>query len=375
MRIKTAIIALLLVSSACASPATTTAPEAATGTSSPIPSSPSPEANTATATTEPTSSPTPTPTNIPAPILSVPVWKTTLPLPKGFEYEYAPESLAWSPDSKTFASGSLSGVVAIWDRNAEKMIHSMWVRRELVYSLAYSPDGQRLASGDGEGVIQVWTSEGTLLKTMEGHTNSVIGMAWSPDSERLYTYSYDNTFRVWDMTTYKELLSITGEFTPKGGSNFMDMTLSPDGNTIAMALFNQAVEIRDPATGDIRQTLTGFSGRVQKVSFSPDGGHLFVRTYDGQMSLLDTRNWQIQWNAVGLAGPVYSVAWSPDGNFLATGTLSEQAVIWNAFDGSLAHKLQRSGVEAISWSPDGDLLAFATADGIDLWSIEIQPQK
>ena len=293
MRSQLSFFILVLVSLACRAPA----PPTAEAEPSAIPQKP-----TATFPFLPISTPVSTatkeitlPTNTPAPALLTPVHLALLPLPKGSEYEYSPYSVAWSPDGEHLATGGLVGPVAIWNVPAQKIEHSMWVRRDTVKSVAYSHDGQRLASGDGAGVIQIWDTNGTLLHTFEGHTNQVTGLSWSPDDARLISLSSDNTLHLWGTQEYNDLHFITEEFGSLGGANLMDMSLSPDGNVLATAMFDKTVDLRDPASLEIVQTLSTFSDRVGSVLFSPNGSCLFVYVLNGQMIMLDTATWEPVW--------------------------------------------------------------------------------
>src|SRR5438093_13584353 len=59
-------------------------------------------------------------------------------------------SLAYCPDSKTLASGSVDKTIRLWDVKTGKIQATLKGDTDPVYSLAYSPDGKTLASGRGE---------------------------------------------------------------------------------------------------------------------------------------------------------------------------------------------------------------------------------
>jgi WD40 repeat protein len=68
-----------------------------------------------------------------------------------------------------------------------------------VQSVVFSPDGKTLASGDLEGKIKLWdVANGKQLAAFKGHDGIVSALAFSPDS-RMLVSSGDKTIKLWDM--------------------------------------------------------------------------------------------------------------------------------------------------------------------------------
>ena len=73
--------------------------------------------------------------------------------------------------------------------------HSNWVN-----SVAWSGDSQTLASGSDDKTVKLWNVQtGECVRTLEGHSSLVISVAWSGDSQTLASGSFDNTVKLWNM--------------------------------------------------------------------------------------------------------------------------------------------------------------------------------
>ena len=111
----------------------------------------------------------------------------------------AVSSLAFNPAGNLLATGHYDGAIRIWDIGSGQAVVTMQTEG-VVQSLAFSPDGSLLASGSSyqDSAVRLWKSaDGTLLRTLEGHTAGVEYLLFSPAGGYLVSASYDGSLRLW----------------------------------------------------------------------------------------------------------------------------------------------------------------------------------
>ena len=69
---------------------------------------------------------------------------------------------------------------------------------EVAYAVAFSPDGKTLASGSLDNTIKLWdVTTGRNTATLNGHSGGVTSIAFSPDGNTLASGSMDTTMKLW----------------------------------------------------------------------------------------------------------------------------------------------------------------------------------
>ncbi len=119
------------------------------------------------------------------------------------------ESITFSPDDTLLASGA-GNEIRLWRTTDGSLIYSVNVPEMNITgvyaitdagtslnSIAFSPDGTILAYGRLGIIYLLRTSDGTLMQTLEGHTDSITSLKFSRDGLILASGSADGTIRLW----------------------------------------------------------------------------------------------------------------------------------------------------------------------------------
>ncbi len=80
-----------------------------------------------------------------------------------------------------------------WDQVWSVKAYRDWVR-----TISWSPDGRFLASGSDDGTVKILSADtGATLRTLRGHTSTVLSVLFIQDGTKVLSGSSDKTVRVW----------------------------------------------------------------------------------------------------------------------------------------------------------------------------------
>ena len=162
--------------------------------------------------------------------------------------------IAFSPDSRTIASGGSDRSVRLWDVTSGQSLQEFSAHPTAVKGVAFRSDGRSIVAACDNGTVKVWDREsGRETFSFHGELLAYPLNAWfSPDARRLAWSCLDGFIKVWDTTT--------GQLEINQQSNTHQcraVDFSPDGKRIAMAGFDGTIRVLDGATG--REMLTIFA--------------------------------------------------------------------------------------------------------------------
>ena len=293
---------------------------------------------------------------------------TTWGLPEGAKARLGKgviNDITCTPDGALLAVASQTGIW-IYDVQTGKELALLTGHTGRINSIAFSPDGRTLASGSSDNTVCLWNaSTRTETGRLEGHTAAVNSVSFSPDGHSLLSKGDDKTLRLWDVGTQMQIYTLEGHT-----GSIESVSFSPDGQTLASGGIDDIVRLWDVGTRTEIGRLEGHTGYVSSVAFGTDGKTLASGSHDRTVRLWDVATQTEIGVLKGHTGWVNSVSFSPDGQTLASGGnkygdghyfSSGDVRLWDVTTqtGIVIYKYFLSGnVTGVSFSPDGQRIAY-----------------
>jgi DNA-binding SARP family transcriptional activator/WD40 repeat protein len=296
--------------------------------------------------------------------------------------------LALSPDGSRFAVPLGASSVGLFSTRTLTRLTSFTIKPSgnALTALAWSPSGEELAVAGRDGLVQLWSTSGEPrlvrrllgLRSMFGQPEAAQSVAFSPGGGLVAASDDDKTgtavgqatgedfasVAVWQATTGRLLTSPTdlngslGNGAKPVGDDLL--AFSPNGQLLALSLFDRSILILDPTTGHIGQVLISPAGTTS-LAFAPNGT-LANGTPAGTVELWNPiSGTEIDSPVLVGAAPVDSIAFDRSGQRFATAVQGEGAVkLWLAAGlGQLGpgFTTEQGATSSVAFESGGRLLA------------------
>ncbi len=210
-----------------------------------------------------------------------------------------------------------------------------------VTALDFRRDGLSIAVGSGPpsrfGDIKVFAVDsGQMVRDFgEVHSDTVLGLRFSPDGRSLASSSADKTIRLLNLTDGSVIRSLEGHT-----HHVLSLAWQDDLQTIASASADQNVKVWNVETGQQRRTIGGFSKEITAIAFLQQSAQVITACADGQLRLHDTTNGKAirTFNASG--DFLFALAVSDDGKTLVAGGQNGILRAWTVADGKQIYEVK-----------------------------------
>lgn len=167
------------------------------------------------------------------------------------------ESIAYSPDGKYVLSGSMGGLIDLWDISLGRSIRTVKVGAGRAVS--FSSDGKYALSGGSDNSVILWNTKNlTQVKKFVGHTGyGIWSVAFSPDGKYALSAGNDGQVKIWDLAAGTELRPLAGHIGGGAGGYGASAKFFPNGKYVISA-GDASTRIWDVSTGEEVASMIAF---------------------------------------------------------------------------------------------------------------------
>ncbi len=280
------------------------------------------------------------------------------------DYSDNVNSLAYSKDGNLITSASSDGTLKIINLK-NKSIKTIVKEntKDPIYSVSINPQDNSIALADKNGVVKISSVDGKLIKIFKAHNAPINAISFNSTGKLFITASRDHSAKLWNREG-KLINILNGHHKSVSSAVF-----APNNQEIATVSGDGTLK-RWNLSGQLKSSLS-LNVPIYDISYSPDGNWLAVALKDGSYILLNLKNNQLIKKYRAHTNVINSIKYSPDGKFLVTASKDGTVKLWTNQGKLLENiKAHQESVNDARFSPDNRYLATASNDpGVKIWSL------
>ncbi|KAF7820574.1 angio-associated migratory cell protein [Senna tora] len=270
-------------------------------------------------------------------------------------------SLAFSYDGQLLASGSLDGIVQVWDASG---IHKGTLEGPGggIEWLRWHPRGHLLLAGAEDSTVWMWNADrGAFLNTFAGHGGSVTCGDFTPDGKIICTGSEDATLRIWNPKSGENLNVVRGH--PYHTEGLTCMSISSSSTLALTGSKDGSVHVVNITTGKVISSLASHSDSIECVGFAPSDSWAAIGGLDQRLVVWDIEH-SLSRSTCDHEDGVTCLAWV-GAVHVATGCVDGIVRLWDSRSGECVRTFMghSDAIQSISVSANRDYIVSVSLDG------------
>ena len=269
-----------------------------------------------------------------------------------------------SHDGKTAVSASADGTVQMWDTGTGTLLKTLDGHTSSVLSVHMSHDAKVVVAGAADGSIKIWNESSAALATLNGHEGHVNAVFLSRRIARMVSGGADGMVCVWSCVNMQGICFFTGHT-----SEVRAVCMNHDGSVVASGGDDKTVRIWNTEDDGDTLILDGQSASVTCVQL--DDEHVISGGEDGRVVIWDLLKGQYIFSLSHHTLPVRALSLAGHG-LLVSASDDRTVKICDLYLGQVLRVLQDEvGVSCVAASQNGRLLVSGNARGaLNIWDLD-----
>jgi len=244
--------------------------------------------------------------------------------------------------------------------------------RAEVNQLAFSPDSKLFASASEDQTVIVRNAMGAWQRTLRGHKKPVQCLAFAADSIHLASADSGSVVLLWNAVTGALVRSFYEEGVEdvERKAGVLRVAFSHDGKVLAAISGGGTIRLWNTGTGVLRARIESHIEQPTLLSFSADAKTLIAGSITAGLQKFDTQSGQQQALFDDENAPGVIAALSPDARRMAFRAARGQLIVWDAETSTAITTIgPPRAVSAVEFAPDGEtLLGLLSPNLLVLWN-------
>lgn len=283
-------------------------------------------------------------------------------------------SIAFSPNVSLAITGHWNRTVKLWSVKTRRQLREFDGGHDAsVLSAAFCADGASAVTGSIDGVVSLWdVASGNRSQSMvleDAGWAASVACAGAGAAAVVLAGAHGGHARLWDAdgATLRDLALDDQGVTA--------VALSSDATTALTASRSGSAALWDTASASlVGRALKGHKGWILCAAFSPDGEKALTGSHDGTAKLWDARSGRLLRTLGPGLGSVNAIAFSADGRLALTASGDLVARIWDVDAGEPLRSEKISGSALAVSFASGRGQGRGAAEALIGWLRRIRPE-